>query len=238
VALRCASRCSSLAMRLAERSTSSRRRFTSSAKVLDGAGRISTRRSSSRNSATFSARRRPAGGVRRRRARAAGQAGGSDRAEEAFEVVLGIPAQPFRELGDGVGELGVAVDAHIGKGAVAVLQDQRQVAQLDVDGHVRHIRVAGRLEHAVARHAHAQAPWPISMQATLPARRISVSRAQASWASRWLMVATLRKEEVDDIEACVQKKTALCWAVSILPVRRGTNPAARIVMAKILQNIR
>jgi hypothetical protein len=30
----------------------------------------------------------------------------------------------------------------------------------------------------------------------------------------------------------VQKKTALGWAVSILPVRRGTNPAARIVLAK------
>jgi hypothetical protein len=26
-----------------------------------------------------------------------------------------------------------------------------------------------------------------------------------------------RKEEVGDIEAYVQKKTALCWAVSILP---------------------
>jgi hypothetical protein len=43
-----------------------------------------------------------------------------------------------------------------------------------------------------------------------------------------------RKEEVEDM-TLVQKKTALCWAVSILPVRRGTNPAARIVLAKILQ---
>jgi hypothetical protein len=42
------------------------------------------------------------------------------------------------------------------------------------------------------------------------------------------------KVEVEDM-TLVQKKTALCWAVSILPVRRGTNPAARIVLAKILQ---
>jgi hypothetical protein len=42
------------------------------------------------------------------------------------------------------------------------------------------------------------------------------------------------KVEVEDM-TLVQKKTALSWAVSILPVRRGTNPATRIVLAKILQ---
>jgi hypothetical protein len=97
------------------------------------------------------------GGMRHDRARPARQSIGGDRPEQAFEVVLGIPAQPFRELGNRVGELGIAVDAHIGKRAVAVLQDQRQVAGFDVDGHVRHVFIAGHLEHPVARHAHAQA---------------------------------------------------------------------------------
>jgi hypothetical protein len=54
------------------------------------------------------------------------------------------------------------------------------------------------------------------MQATLPAWRISASRAQASWASRWLIVATAGadkfgkgKEEIGDITLSrCQKKTA------------------------------
>jgi hypothetical protein len=67
------------------------------AKSSTALGRTSTRRSSSRNSATFSASAGGRRGAARRPARAAGQAHGADRADDALEVVLGIPAQPFRQ---------------------------------------------------------------------------------------------------------------------------------------------
>jgi hypothetical protein len=57
------------------------------------------------------------------------------------------------------------------------------------------------------------------MQATLPEWRINVSRAHASWASRWLIVATAdalrprcgdRKEEIGDMDAYTKENRP--WA--------------------------
>ena len=94
-------------------------------------------------------------GVRYRAARAAGQAHGADRAEQALEVVFRFPAQALAQLRDRVREFRITLDAHIRKGALAILGNQRQVGQLDVDGNAGHGVRLPCFEQSVGGHAQA-----------------------------------------------------------------------------------